>query len=863
MTKITKTQLEKLFKYLKLKYLNNYRADYKTLVQLLISVNYKEKRDVTSIRKYFRKNKLPHLKIPEPPKELIPSPKYDQTDEFLFNKIKNLKKNINFKKSINERKMSEIKAKALKEIKELENIRTQLRNIKNVIDSIDNTPLPKEHWKKLRSKNENGLDKIKVNGRHFKIYLNELDDKNKNYLYKKIGSLMLTFFKKIDFGTKWYVEYKFNNGWKSKILDNCSVKELYHQLIREGFIEDIELELSDLAEGEYDFFPVNIRDLEELEFLDETDFDEQFKETNIETTQYVSNGGEFWIWTCKLKDLDLSRYQIFNEINETTIKQMCDENCIVYACRQAGVDEDTLNFLKENMTTRFFPESKLKYFSDICNISFNVRHFSKTSASTHIKKYIQPNPKYTINLISMFDHYLLDEDIPICPFYIRHYYEIEKCYENNEEWTTDRKIRIYKYNDKKTGFKTTKKLSNISDIIKALFEEEFFEPIHLGDFLTYESILYKEKILPIVDLNYNSDYCCRLKEEIPKKISKNSFIRENVVYADFECSTDGIHEEYCICAMIPPNDKFSGCNFKDFGNKCAYNFLNWIPNNSVVYFHNLSYDINFLLNKVTKVCGTPIIKQNRVYQMETIYKSKKIIFKDSYSIINKKLKMFPIMFKLESGEKEVFPYSYYSKELLKNNNTIGVISEAKKHLKSVDHEQFVKNINSIKYCRIDDNHFNLDVYALFYCEQDVRILMLGFEQFRKDLRNVFDIEVYDFVSLSSIANRIMEKRVYWQNGNLYDLAGTPREFISRCVEGGRCMTNSNKTMINDSGYSIVDFDAVSLYPSAVKRLYCLEGCPQVMYKEMKNQNYLLKHLFEDNQRKPIKKKIYFWIFCRS
>lgn len=48
-------------------------------------------------------------------------------------------------------------------------------------------------------------------------------------------------------------------------------------------------------------------------------------------------------------------------MNENTIKLMSEENCIVYACRQAGVDENTLDFIKESMTTRFFPESKLNY----------------------------------------------------------------------------------------------------------------------------------------------------------------------------------------------------------------------------------------------------------------------------------------------------------------------------------------------------------------------------------------------------------------------------------------------------------------------------------------------------------------------
>ena len=49
---------------------------------------------------------------------------------------------------------------------------------------------------------------------------------------------------------------------------------------------------------------------------------------------------------------------------------------------------------------------------------------------------------------------------------------------------------------------------------------------------------------------------------------------------------------------------------------------------------------------------------------------------------------------------------------------------------------------------------------------------------------------------------------------------------------------------------IVDFDAVSLYPSAINRLYLLEGLPQVLQPEQLNTNYLLTHLFEEEQVEP-------------
>ncbi|EAX73803.1 hypothetical protein TVAG_111730, partial [Trichomonas vaginalis G3] len=53
---------------------------------------------------------------------------------------------------------------------------------------------------------------------------------------------------------------------------------------------------------------------------------------------------------------------------------------------------------------------------------------------------------------------------------------------------------------------------------------------------------------------------------------------------------------------------------------------------------------------------------------------------------------------------------------------------------------------------------------------------------------------------------------------------------------------------------IADFDAVSLYPSAIARLYTLEGIPKVMKDEMLSTEYLMRHLFDDDQKEPIGEK---------
>ena len=348
-------------------------------------------------------------------------------------------------------------------------------------------------------------------------------------------------------------------------------------------------------------------------------------------------------------------------------------------------------------------------------------------------------------------------------------------------------------------------------------------------------------------LRYNPKFCTRKKEQIeyvPKEVKpgKMCFKFKKAVYADFECSTDGIHQPYNICALTADGQH----EFSSWGCNCARDFLNWehLEDGTQIYFHNLSYDINFIMCHAEKVFGEPIIKSGRTMQMDIVYKKKVLRFKDSLAVISAKLEMFPEMFNLDAGQKEIFPYNYYNSERVKS--TVGNIEEACKFLKPEQIDDFKKNIKN-NACAIDEEHFDMQKYSEFYCKQDVRILHDGFERFRKDLLETFDIDAYFFVSISSIANRLFEKEVYWKNGNLYDLAGTPRDFVSRAVLGGRVMMAHNKKVaVRDQ--KVCDFDAVSLYPSAFARLYTVEGIPKEYTAS--NVYWLIEHLMDDDQSEP-------------
>ena len=143
-----------------------------------------------------------------------------------------------------------------------------------------------------------------------------------------------------------------------------------------------------------------------------------------------------------------------------------------------------------------------------------------------------------------------------------------------------------------------------------------------------------------------------------------------------------------------------------------------------------------------------------------------------------------------------------------------------------DYKTFKENIDSITGCRIDEEHFDMYKYAEFYCKQDVRILREAFEKLCDGFKSEFNIDVKNILTTPSLANEFFNQNVYYPNKNLYYLGGHVRDFVSRAVYGGRCMCAYNKKW--HSTKPIYDYDAVSLYPSAMRRLWTVEGKPEVL-----------------------------------
>jgi hypothetical protein len=95
------------------------------------------------------------------------------------------------------------------------------------------------------------------------------------------------------------------------------------------------------------------------------------------------------------------------------------------------------------------------------------------------------------------------------------------------------------------------------------------------------------------------------------------------------------------------------------------------------------------------------------------------------------------------------------------------------------------------------------------------------------LKENCNLNVVDFMSSAQLAHQYMlNKKVF---DGVCELSSIPRDYIMKCMVGGRTMcANNKKHHVKDR---LQDFDAVSLYPSAMYRLGgYLNGKPKVLTK---------------------------------
>ena len=574
----------------------------------------------------------------------------------------------------------------------------------------------------------------------------------------------------------------------------------------------------------------------------------------------------------------LKRYQIFTHLDNdkhTKCREELKYNCLVYALKQHNEPNELKEFLNDDtlakmsnyfMNISHIPTNMLNEFCKSFNINIVLYSYNEKGRLRKMNDknggiFGDKNAQFSFSIATFKNHYFIYEEVPISSYYLNNFVDVNK-YAKAHNWTDCKQwLVVKKRNDR---FIIERKQAHLSSLefVKQLYDINAFQPLYRNDRdVDISGVFhYVRSKQDIQSLEYSEK--TNTKRIVEKK-NKHEDIEKKIYYADFEtCYNKELNQE--IEFMICVQDE-EGTDKQTFiGKQCGRDLLEYLPTNSIVYFHNLGFDGRLLMKYGVR---SNIEKGSRIIQQANCYKGKTITLKDSFSMFTQKLanfpKCFPEEFKGLNIQKELFPYRYYTFEKVLGGEEgkgifeqrpIGIIADCGydeiPQWTEAQRIQFNKNID-IANARIDNERFDMIKYCEFYCQQDVNVLRIGFNAFRKAaLKDPINLDIFNYLTAPSLAQAYLDREVFLPNGNLFKLSGHVRDFVMKAIYGGRCMTKQNKRWrITDK---LDDFDACSLYPSAMARLFTVEGTPKVLTNEMFDKDYLINHSFTEDQTNPTK-----------
>lgn len=592
------------------------------------------------------------------------------------------------------------------------------------------------------------------------------------------------------------------------------------------------------------------------------------------------NGGYFKYYN-KLEKINLSRYGIYRNAAETDEYKL---NCLEIALSSfAKIEMSKFDKLKSIIKTRYIPQKDLKIIAE------HLQIYIVLSKIDTYNKLMYGDKNHTQIHIGLIDeHYFLIEKTNYTSYSIVNYFDVNDKENFNKIFA-------------KEGTKYKRKEGrniNSFELVKLLIEHkathlENITMANCGTFSQYSNRVSEYKDLPEVAAN-EVEYCREKKLCIPnifidieatkaykdlKKIlplscnflaeqemCEEEFLTEqedkiyhpyDVLYFDTEATTDGeIHKPYMICSETRGEQSGEKKYYK--GKYCILKWLQSLERNYICIAHNLRYDFQFIVKYLSQA-EDPVKTGNKIKSVSGKFYNKNtnktilLHFKDSYGLISMPLKQFGKCFNLDV-KKEIMPYEAF------NSTTICQpkisIDYAASMLVNSEKEDFIKNIiewnlffpSSIAEQKEEVSYSSYDVrkskmfdhieYARKYCELDVDVLKKGYETFRKWMLEVTGLDIDNALSIPQLANTYgLNQGVF---SGCYKISGVARDFIQKCVVGGRCMVRNNKA--EHIKHNVDDFDGVSLYPSAMHRMEgLLMGQPKVITDEIKKQ--ILNQLF--------------------
>ena len=508
--------------------------------------------------------------------------------------------------------------------------------------------------------------------------------------------------------------------------------------------------------------------------------------------KYKKRGPGFFKYHNKT-NIDLTRCGIWTE----TVPANYDDTCLVIALRNGGLSVKKQEIIKRMIKNRLIPLCDIQKICDAAQIQIRIKteDIKNNGRRIYGKEYDE-----VYNIGCLLEHYFIIEPTEYTSYSIKHYNELKDMKDFNEIYG---KVGVSYVRNKN-------KFIDTFDIIKLMLNDKdtFFTEITLEDKFIASTQFYDKVNDEITHLDFDAEKCVK-----PVKIGKTNDNKMQNVFFDFETNPNGEHKAY-LCRT------YDGSSSREFiGENCGLQMLFSLKRNTRLIAHNATYDFRFLIQYLRNV--NELARGNKLISAKGRFNNIDIEIKDSYHLITMPLRNFPKVFGIENTVKEVMPYTLYTDENIEKRFVS--IEEALKIVPDDEKIQFLQNIS--RWNLQADHTYDIIKYSSMYCEIDCKILYEGYNTFRKWIKETFKLDIDYILTGASLAHQYFVNEGCYEGVN--ELGGVPQLFIQGCVVGGRVMCSENKKMMLD--FIVNDFDAVSLYPSAMYRMDgFLKGVPKVV-----------------------------------
>lgn len=592
-----------------------------------------------------------------------------------------------------------------------------------------------------------------------------------------------------------------------------------------------------------------------------------------------TNTGAYFKWFHKFQSqnettkqyelkLNLERYQVYSESQKIDY-----EACLIYALIKSGIELDKINQLRLNVFEKEVSFRNLALVAKQLDLQIELTFHKEEFKQRKIKIY-NSSSKNIVKLGLVDEHYFVNEMTNITSSAITYFNETKNESFYPMVYLKSPRHKTQQSNKFLTSYEVIRNIYNQREKwLKPITIENINNHNHVEKFESYDSLRAprkscKCKFTESVDCEIsdlanspskcNHEFCelmsltktcscnksqfneykdyskCSTKTIFKGKFKSHQDPNSNhdVIFLDLETFFDqakGYHIPYCLGYQFM-NESTKQCFY---GMNCVSKFLDSLKRSAVIITHNLAFDFRGFVDHLTKF-QTPIETGTKLKHIQCKYGFNHLVFKDNCAFLPFKLSALPEMFKLESGDKDVYPYALI-KEI--NIDSFIDINEVNKFLKPSDRDAFKTNCEKINAITISVEHgriielVDIKAYTIYYCNQDVTILKQAYLKFREQILEITNIDIMTLISLPQLADDFFKTKGAYDG--CFSVSGIAQDFIRKCAIGGRVMTCQNEKWHiksnEDSSKKVSDFDAVSLYPSAMKRLDgYLKGLPEVL-----------------------------------